>query len=348
MDSQEDTKRMRTLTEKGQELFETRVNSFTRDLEAINRMIDSHIVNIDSFIDNPTYLEEIKGILTLELNKYLVIYSKFKTYVQNFNTDTGIALLGTMELEKTVVTDKIKSKLELLNNQLLSTCRSTEEPLMANVKKHSSSQSVKSACSSRSSKSSNISELMLEKRAKAEAAKAKLKIIEEEERLKTLHSEFESKIKREQAEKEAVAEKQRRAFESRLNILESKKEVVIAEAELSVIQEVFENENSAISPSVGLPSQTVNRHDIVNQYVSQISIQNNEPLDPTIAPARTNVDISSREPHVNNDISTRPSVKIDSGLSDLTRFIMKKDLVLSRLSYFEDRPERYYSWKKMY
>ena len=45
-------------------------------------------------------------------------------------------------------------------------------------------------------------------------------------------------------------------------------------------------------------------------------------------------------------VTLEHSMTSRSEISDLTKFMLKKDLLLSKLNQFDDRPERYHSWKQ--
>lgn len=58
-----------------------------------------------------------------------------------------------------------------------------------------------------------------------------------------------------------------------------------------------------------------------------------------------NNNVSAKTTDKYTSVSTNNEAGKNSTVSDLTKCIMKKDLLLSRLTQFNDRPEQYFSWK---
>ncbi|CAG2253903.1 unnamed protein product [Mytilus edulis] len=190
---------------------------------------------------------------------------------------------------------------------------------------------------SRSSKS-----ILLDKTARAEAAKAKLKFIEEEE-----------KLVRKQNELELEVQKQRSELKSNLNILKHKREIAEAEAELTAVKEILDEENAIDSNwkdrGLNLPESSAS--EIVKSYVTNQRPKVYEPVEATKLNPRIPEFVPSTilqrefktfQPQQNVHLSESP------GIIDLTKYIMKKDLLISRLSTFDDKPERYCSWKNSF
>ncbi|CAG2230743.1 unnamed protein product [Mytilus edulis] len=190
---------------------------------------------------------------------------------------------------------------------------------------------------SRSSKS-----IPLDKTARAEAAKAKLKFIEEEE-----------KLVRKQNELELEVQKQRSELKSNLNILKHKREIAEAEAELTAVKENLDEENAIDSNwkdrGLNLPESSAS--EIVKSYVTNQRPKVYEPVEATKLNPRIPEFVPSTilqrefktfQPQQNVHLSESP------GIIDLTKYIMKKDLLISRLSTFDDKPERYCSWKNSF
>ncbi|CAC5372342.1 unnamed protein product [Mytilus coruscus] len=215
---------------------------------------------------------------------------------------------------------------------------------------------------SHSSQGSHSSKaILLDKTARAEAAKAKLKFIEEEEELVRKQNELELEI-----------QKQRSELKSNLNILKHKREIAEAEAELTAVKELLEEENAIDNnlkdQSLGLPQSSPS--EIVQNYVNNQILDVNKmklvetdkvvghSLDPTVKEfvPKDNVVIQPITKQIQSNVksfapqnTTEPTKFYpSSGVMDLTRYIMKKDLLISRLSTFDDKPERYCSWKNSF
>jgi len=218
---------------------------------------------------------------------------------------------------------------------------------------HSSRSSFSHASqSSHPSHSGSSRSILLDKKVKAEAAKARLKIIEEEERL--IH---------EQNKLEIEVQKQRLHLESTLNILKHKKKWAAAEAELGAVKEILNNDVHFDEKLNYLDLPQIPPEDIVRNYVDN---QTPQPINRTyilnpdveeFVPRNTqqkeNIDTRTRQfRKPTNSKSENPPTENNaaatSGISDLTKYLMKKEILLSRLSQFDDQPERYYRWKNSF
>ncbi|CAC5372360.1 unnamed protein product [Mytilus coruscus] len=167
----------------------------------------------------------------------------------------------------------------------------------------------------------------------------------EEEELFRKHNELELQI-----------QKQRSDLKSNLNILKQKREVAEAEAELSAVKELSEEEN-AIENNLkdqGLDLPQSSPSEIVQNYVKNqildVNIMKLNETDKVVGhnlnpPVKEFTTVKNCAPHT----TTEPTKFYPaSGVMDLTRYIMKKDLLMSRLSTFDDKPERYCSWKNSF
>ncbi|XP_053386674.1 uncharacterized protein LOC123538141 [Mercenaria mercenaria] len=222
-----------------------------------------------------------------------------------------------------------------------------------------------------SSSKSKMSQMLITKKSNLETAKIKLKIAEEEEKLKRQQTEFEINVKREQADKQAQVEKGQKELEASLHILQCKKEVLETEAELKVVEEIASLEVD----NTELPSEVDNRSIFVKEYIDNLpeitrvdecvislplhsnpctkvvetSMQNK--LDNTktsSSPLENQSNLGIPEPTSQVEKDENNSTPQGAGVSELTKYIMKKDLLLSRLSNFDDRAERYFSWKNSF
>lgn len=73
-----------------------------------------------------------------------------------------------------------------------------------------------------------------------------------------------------------------------------------------------------------------------------------------MSPAGTHPNARTRKPIVNVHSSINPNApsynpaNTQSLSSDFTKFVPKKDLLLTRLTNFDDKPETYASWKNSF
>ncbi|XP_070203230.1 uncharacterized protein [Littorina saxatilis] len=164
------------------------------------------------------------------------------------------------------------------------------------------------------SRTSATSSFAARKRAKAEAARARLQF-----------ARIEFDIMRERAKNERIKSE----CDAHLKLLEEEKEAAAAEAEANAL----EDENSignlsharSISPTFKLPAE--NAEEKTRKYVASLYSQHN-----------TEVDVSD---HQNAAAGTGAQF-------DFTKFLLKKDLLLSRLTVFNEQPESFEVWRNSF
>jgi hypothetical protein len=300
------------------------MDNYLRTLRAIRRRIEANIQYIDKYKNNKTVLTEIKLLLEEELTNYTVNYDEFENYLSNEENDIPGA--AKEKSAQKVIRKALEEKIELSVSAIKQLVLDMDNDKQDNesVKSRSSSKVSSHASSGRSK---NITDMLIEKKVKSETAKVRLLFVQEEE-----------KLKREQYELELQVKKSRNEMESNLNILKCKQEIVETEAELKAVEEIVEEGHSIISEPQ-LPSETSKRSDIVKNFIERIpdiqAVHNEHVVQPT------DKRLSAYAPEFVPEAQ-------DHGLSVLTKYIMKKDLLLSRLSNFDDKAERYVSWKNSF
>ncbi|CAG2232631.1 unnamed protein product [Mytilus edulis] len=149
-----------------------------------------------------------------------------------------------------------------------------------------------------------------------------------------------------------------------------KKEIAEAEAELTAVKEILEEENAIDSNwkdrGLNLPESSAS--EIVKSYVTNqrpkvyVPVEETKlnPRVPEFVPSTIlQKEIKTFQPQQTMHVSETPVYMLDPektntnqvqspGIIDLTKYIMKKDLLISRLSTFDDEPERYCSWKNSF
>lgn len=172
---------------------------------------------------------------------------------------------------------------------------------------HNSKLKTRSEGSYKSITSSKLSITLALKQAKAEAARVRVKFVEQE----------------------AEILKEKNELDIKLKLLQVKKEAAEAKAEVEALEASVCGSDGHLSsiPSIDPADRTAN-------FVEQAVINDALKLNPTAA---------EFDPYVNtntNSDSSRANIT-----NEFTRFLLKKDLLLSRLYHFTDRPETYRLWK---
>jgi len=151
-------------------------------------------------------------------------------------------------------------------------------------------------------------------RAKAAAAKARLQYAIKEAELRKEHSLLEEK----RIVAEAAAAREKKDLEIKLNLLKEEQNAAELQAEADALENSDDERNSQSS------------HVPDEQKVQRV-------LDFVNMSADMHTDhIQHAKPPVSDNVNQ---------MQDITRFLLKKDMTLSRLVQFSDKPENYQAWK---
>ncbi|XP_056020363.1 uncharacterized protein LOC125680242 [Ostrea edulis] len=148
------------------------------------------------------------------------------------------------------------------------------------------------------------------------------------------------------AEKQTELQKEKNLLEAKLDLLEQQKEVATLEAEIRVLEDNDSSRGLEYFPSryteLMVSSKEKFTADFVNGQTRFSDIESKEEKkidihDNILSPPRC-------EP-LNPYASEFRPCSYSGVATDLTQFLLKKDLLLSRFSSFSDRPETYETWK---
>ncbi|XP_063406648.1 uncharacterized protein LOC134690611 [Mytilus trossulus] len=387
-----ETKRLRTLTVRAMENYKEKVKAYHAKLLEKRQAVEASLAYLEEQTGDIQFLGQVRETLVEVLNHYYELCKEFCEYLSPQNTEqSNSELLVQKSVFQTIAKEvdlAIKfideqtshsTKIEKENSSTAHLVKEDEPQLtirkdspvhhsslhgslhdqgnsshkIQGHKSHSSSShKAKSSdggrssnyTHSRSSQGSRSSKsILLDKTARAEAAKAKLKFIEEEE-----------KLVRKQNELELEVQKQRSELKSNLNILKHKREIAEAEAELTAVKEILDEENAIDSNwkdrGLNLPESSAS--EIVKSYITNqrpkvyVPVEEETKLNPHVQEFVPSTilqkEFKTFQPQQTVHVSESP------GIIDLTKYIMKKDLLISRLSTFDDKPERYCSWKNSF
>ena len=182
---------------------------------------------------------------------------------------------------------------------------------------------------------SSASSVLMRQRAKAEAAKVRYKF----------------------AKEEAAMLRQQADINVNLKLLKSKRELEAAEAELEAVSNSFcidveakpdgdprviHQRTAEYITNLPQPLATASAQE-VNPVIETPPVNNTTP-NPFVpeTPPVINATLNPFAPEFNSNTNATPQ---QSGVTELTKFIMKKDLIHARFSHFNDKPERYLMWK---
>ncbi|VDI39508.1 Hypothetical predicted protein [Mytilus galloprovincialis] len=370
MDKQEESDeplvsgRIRKYTPKAKDIFEENVSGYYKVLSEIRTsIIDGSLKYLDQYSENAEVLKELCDQATEHKVRYGLRFIDERTADLNQLTQDSHDSKTSQSSHHSQASQSSHHSKTGQSSHHSKTSQSSHHSKTSQASHHSktdqASQQSKASQSSHHSKTSQSSHhSKTNKKSKAETAKVRLKIIEEEETLK-----------REQNKLELEVQKKRSDLESNLTVLKHKREVAEAEAELSVVKEVLEDKCDSISNKSGkLPDNEICTSEIVKSYVASqrpevcVPVEETKlnPYVPEFVPSTTlPKEIKTSQPQQTMLVSETPVYRLDSektntnqipspGIIDLTKYIMKKDIMLSRMSQFDDKPEKYCSWKRSF
>lgn len=186
---------------------------------------------------------------------------------------------------------------------------------------------------------------MAVQRAKAQAARIILKYAEEENLVLKRKAQLEEQQKLSAAKEKAHIERFKQECEAELKLLDQRKAAAEEDAALNALELESEKQGSVV---YRLPRDTIDSQERTADYVEACRL--NFTPEPTASRDHHNQDIPvcDTEPaneHVDNHVVASAPHPAQNQLSEFACFLLKKDLLMSRLKNFSDRPESYSAWK---
>ena len=354
--------RLKKLTPKAMEIYEQKVADFSSKFETSSDSLKTLIQECDSVTSQtPVHIFNATRLsLVREFEQFKKIYLDYGQYLVQTGTEDSLS-------ENSSLTEKYLSicgHVECCVNKLDS-CYETFAKQNAAASVYSVSETK-----SHTSSKSKTSTILARKLAKAEAAKAKLEFSEREALLKLQQSELEEQ----QQIAAAAAARKKSELQIQLKLIEERKETAAAKAEAEALESSLGSNGNSVKlsqlpksdpevrtaefvTSQTLPTQTeppLGLNPTVPDFVPGNMEQSAHYINPTsavlysqgepmIIPQQSRVVYSPFTPAVipNQDNSS-------TLVSDFSKFLLKKDLLLSRLSVFTEKPENYMVWKNSF
>lgn len=319
-ETESDDKRVRKHTIKAQENYVDTVQKYLTKLSCLQRNVDYEIetfkAETNHKVDSISVCRKrIENSLTIFLN----LAKEFTAFLTRQNTAESL-----QELEKH------RFKCTILENFVDETYREMRK-LKENI---AEKESIKSRTTKRSSRTGSTSSTVKMK-AKAVAAKASLEFAEKESKLKKLEAEMQLK---------------KMTIQADLELLDKQRQAAVATAEYKA---TVEDDSSQELDSVkDIPKE--NSYERTKRYVEN---QNNAFKDPVeYLQAEPSFGAIASTLHItpqNQEGTTQQNqYSVDNQnnntLTELSRFLLKKDLLMSRFSRFSDRPEAYALWRSSF
>ena len=336
-------RRVRTLTPKGQETYEKRLADFNRNLVSISHeitdIVDDPQYTADKLINLPEAdLVDLGQSIMSKYERYLNVYADVVTFLTSTNTEDSQKEMTVMSLKDRNLRDRVFKFLKDIKP-------SPEKPVSVKSEpKDNASQKSRSVASSNRTK---LSSVML-KQAKVQAARVKVEFAEREAELQRLKA----KITEEEMIAAAARQRQKSDLDAELTLLQNMKEAAAAEAEVEALSSVQDLESCKDElKQIPIIDTQVRTAEYVFGQNQNLHIEKINPQS-LVCPQDTHPQLNQeaqRDLNPNAPTFTPKTVKQEEPqphvISDVTNFLLKKDLLLSRLSSFNDKPDSYMVWK---
>ena len=329
----ETEKRTRTLTEKGAEIYEARKSEYELKIQKawdpVAQFLSDNLV-----FPSPSSLETLNE-LEKELNK---LFSTYKKLIQDY-----IAyLLRVSTQDSLLVSQKFQS--QFINSLKVYTDFNNRLKDLKGMHKETSL-----ASSGSHTTSSRISSVLAVKQAALEAAKVRTEYAARENALKK----EKAQIIEQQAIAEAARVRRKEELEADIDFLNQEKELAACAAETQALET-----RSNKSVSQGIKSLPVDDPlERVEQFVEKQNALKNEVIEITSTESSTSYITVKEENYKDHEDVPTTVVKSENQVvkprnefsescaADFTKFLLRKDLTLSRLYQFNDKPESFRVWK---
>ncbi|KAK3092639.1 hypothetical protein FSP39_005230 [Pinctada imbricata] len=343
-------KRVRSLTDKGDSLYLTTLQGYTSKCEKSWTEVEDVLSRADDVEVKIKPLREYEKDLLQSQNTYLQFCVELHDFLQRTSTAESKA-----EFKRQLAKCNGNKKIML---KVLNQVKNLKQEVLETL-------SVGSATSNTSGSSSAT-----RKRAKAEVERAKLKIIAKQAEV----MKQKAQVKEEETKSKASAERKEAELNATLHVLKQEENAAAAEAEAQVFEN-FDFENDSISLPSKLDDQV--ERNLTETYVTEQAKYNEELYrtpSPRICAQPTPQDRNQKlhKPYIHRDFhgenlfpatSLNPDAVTflprndtyrvpdahpsqDTGVvTGLTQFLLRKDLIFSRFTNFNDKPEHFATWK---
>ena len=321
----EETRSVRQLTEKGQAYFNEKYTERKEIISSVWRQLEGKLDSVKT-LDNVKDLQSVKDCIENIYRKHVELCEDLVQFCERYKTVESLQAANTQQMMNHGCRILVETALRQADTRIRDLSRE-QASVCSKRSKHSKHSRSGSGSSYRSDYSTG-----LQLKAKAEAAKARLKFAEKEAEIKRQQA----ILDQQQALDAAKVQKEKADVCVDLELLTQKREVAAAEAEAQAFDSG--DERSDIDDML----KKLDNDDSAsrtNDYIEQLHCDSHG---------------DEKLPDPNNNVKSKQSClnpkaeefkPRDNTASDFTRYLLKKDLLLSRLSAFDDKPENYMVWK---
>lgn len=336
--------RIRTLTEKTMDEFANRVIAYKKKLQQVWLSVEEEVESTLTCGNDTLVLRKAEQYICFKYGEYRMVCRDYMTYLEATRTEESFRLLEENK-ENDDRCDKIV-------NSILGQLDIRRDIVRVEV----DNRSIRSGGSRGSRYSAKSTSSSLAARAKAEAAKARIAFTEKEAELRKKQA----ILQEEQAMVAATAQRKQEELEADLGLPRDKKLYAEAAAEVEVFETVSEWRGSESRHDSLTSRHMENPMDRTKDYVlnhsthSDIISEGNEPrnvmrfplfplhISDITAPAMN--EAAAPLQHITEQSTSK---EYNMG-TEFGRFLVKKELLMSRFTKFQDDPIVYTVWKNTF
>ncbi|XP_061180594.1 uncharacterized protein LOC133189205 [Saccostrea echinata] len=346
-------------------MYEQHVNKFCDKLRKLRKKLENEMKF--SYNELTTGKTEILVILKESLLKltqdYHNISEEFLNFLVRTNTEDSRREKAAQEVVISSLEQKVESILQEIDTIMEQDTDTKFSPdsksklshdLKDNVSLKGTARSVSGrsrssrSSASRSTTSRSTTSMLLEQRVKAEAAKARLQFVQKASELKKEQARLDEQEKKSKAE----TLRKKAELETELECLDAQKELATAQAELRAREE----DNGDIDNLTRTSISNIDSSERTRKFIEEVNLlrnlesvsatENVEYTQPKVSAANNTATHSPIcEPSFSLNPEARPFESQKDNLVNLASFMLKKDLMLTRLVNFDDKPENFVAWK---
>ena len=321
-------KRVRTLTEKGRERYVDELKRLSSQVESVWSKVEDCMTDISAYgsdikalRDLDTRVADLEKLYDEKRELFIEFLTRQNTAESLSEIDTNLPILKRC---KSIIAD-YRRKIKLARIDAAETLS-------------------KSSVGSKESKTSGS--ILVKKRMKAEAQRVLLEFQRRELELEKKRA----SLYEEQAKVMAESERKRAEFEATYRVFDQERKAAEAEAEVRALENCgldsrnVSPEPSVVAGSIRLPEKPVDRKKFTAEYISKHSSSSDTDDSTTTSNSTTQSEVRVKSV-LNPEAKPFVSSADETVATNLTRFLLKKDLLFSRFTQFNDRPESFAAWK---
>lgn len=308
-------KRIRTLTEKGKELYETHCVRFVNELEKCKDQLSNELMTIAIVKSNPKEIREAIQRLEIGCAKYELTHKNYVALLEGYSTEQSLRQKNIQVSEYQEVNMKTQSALEAAKKHLTLIDKDKE--------------SQKTSSSKRSA--------------------IKLKLAEETARLKLIEAQLAEE------EKKASIERRRAELSTMFELNRTKQEVAEEESDDDLNSQEDDRLKDIPKLSGVEKTRNFIENANFKSLQTETSFMKNEKMPPQVFSQQTpdvHVDQLRQRQHTLSHFPSYPvsapapsAAHYPNQLSEFHNFLLKKDITMNRFMKFDDNPTNYSVWK---